>query len=475
MKTSQKLSLVLVTVLMAASGCTKDNDYIPPSGGGGTTPPPAKQVQCYNATPTSLSRKNSAMLCSGAGVGVNAAYAPTDTVTKCYNSTPLAITDGQASLVCAGSPDQAPVDCINNGGISALDNFNAAVLCSSENNPSYSATNPVGCFNNSSLSLFDNEAAVLCQSARSTTAANDCYANTPLSLAEPDAAELCSQTGVPGTGVGTAALDCYAQSPLSLSDSDAALLCQKSSNATTTLDCYANTPSYLTDHEAAILCSGAASSAAANACINATSTDLSNADAAFMCSGAGSQGTASTAPVSCYSTTSTNLSLHDSAILCSANAGLLTSMYTVNTQYNNRAVAGGANGRNSVNGNVAFQGDVDAADTMFVKADPRHTSARGGAPASQSRKQQIASARSGQSRKGQNVGATRDGSQRLGTFVTKRGAIETNTNRIGATGSVVRSDKSARSTLTAGAVTDASSIVKAGYTRTARAAKPALK
>jgi hypothetical protein len=279
------------------------------------------------------------------------------------------------------------VDCINHPSISALDNFNAAVLCSNSGDAAART-----CFNNSSLSLFDNEAAVMCQRATHPDTPNDCYANTPLTLPEPDAAVLCSQSTGLGLNAGAEPLNCYSQTPLTLSDADAAILCQKSKNANETLNCYMNSPTWMSDSEAAILCSGAGSSAAANDCAENTATALSNFDAAVLCSGtSGSLGANGNArlPIRCYNTTSTSLSEADSAVLCSANNGILTSMYSINTQYMNRAtggriarigasgdrravsgsreaVGGGLSGRNPGTGLIAF-GSIDSNDEWTSK------------------------------------------------------------------------------------------------------------
>jgi hypothetical protein len=278
------------------------------------------------------------------------------------------------------------VDCINSDRIAALENFNAAVLCSYAQND-----NPLTCFNNSSLSLFDNEAAVLCQGSTSPSSANACYEATPLDLAEPDAATLCSQS----EGGGAAPRECWAQTPVSLPSASAAILCQRSVSPSTTVSCWENSPSYLTDHEAAILCSGSESSAAANQCMAATSTNMSNIEAAYLCSGA--RNARPKAAVECYNTTSVNLSEYDAAVLCSGNTGLLTSMYAINTQYTNRAIGGGAGGKNPGTGLAAF-GDLSKESAYFFKGqDPaakrtyNTTARRGAVAAAKSRRANLAS------------------------------------------------------------------------------------
>lgn len=328
---TKNIALIFVAAALTAfSSCSK-TDLPPPSGGGGGgggNPPVVKQpqVRCYNATPLDLNNKHASMLCSASEVGAT-------TVSACYDKTPPAsagFTNGQASLTCSGSPDVEPVNCVNKDKIAALDNFNAAVLCSNSGND-----NSIACFNNTSLSLYDNEAAVMCQRAKTWDGPLNCFDATPLTLPESAAATLCSQT----LGNGDVSLECYKQTPLSLSDEDAAILCQKSKSVSATLGCWENSPSYLSDHDAAILCSGGTTESAAKACIANTSTNMSNHDAAIMCSGADPAYTQKS--IKCYNDTDVNLGESDAAVLCSSNNGLLTSMYSVNTQYNNRIMSRG--------------------------------------------------------------------------------------------------------------------------------------
>jgi len=132
-------------------------------------------VACYNATPSTLDAPSSVELCRGA---VN--NAPVD----CYNATPSTLNAELSVKLCRWARNNAPVDCYNATPNSLPADLSAGLCSGAVNN------GPIDCYNATPNSLPMNLSAQLCAHARDT-APVACYNATPNSMNMQDSVNLC--------------------------------------------------------------------------------------------------------------------------------------------------------------------------------------------------------------------------------------------------------------------------------------------
>ena len=132
-------------------------------------------MDCYNATPSTLSSELSTRLCEGAF----------DTApVACYNATPSTLDAPSSVELCRGAVNNAPVDCYNATPNSLPADLSAGLCSGAVNN------GPIDCYNATPNSLPMNLSAQLCAHARDT-APVACYNATPNSMNMQDSVNLC--------------------------------------------------------------------------------------------------------------------------------------------------------------------------------------------------------------------------------------------------------------------------------------------
>lgn len=134
-------------------------------------------IDCYNATPGSLSVFNSVRLCEGA---ISAAPA------QCYNRTGSIPVEESITLCKQAVDSSAPIRCYNQTG--SIDVANSVRICAGATD----ADTPMACYRSTSNGLNVTDSSVLCSRTTSILGPIECY-NLTGSIDRANSARLCSQ------------------------------------------------------------------------------------------------------------------------------------------------------------------------------------------------------------------------------------------------------------------------------------------